>query len=105
MSNINHIAGGIVLTGIFTSFWDINVLSKTWYLITCIFFSLFPDIDHPKRRVVAKAGVMETPSWSPSPSGIKTTQDFVIVFSCGAVRLEDDCDGHVGSPRKSWSTI
>ncbi len=48
MSSINHITGGIVLTGIFTSFWDINILSKTWYLITCITFSLFPDIDHPK---------------------------------------------------------
>ncbi|MCP3660429.1 MAG: hypothetical protein GY830_09045, partial [Bacteroidetes bacterium] len=48
MSNINHITGGIVLTGIFTSFWDINILSKTWYLITCITYSLLPDIDHPK---------------------------------------------------------
>ncbi len=48
MSSINHITGGIVITGIFTSFWEINILSKSWYLITCIFFSLLPDIDHPK---------------------------------------------------------
>ncbi len=48
MSSINHITGGIVITGIFASFWDLNIISNSWYIIASIFFTLLPDIDHPK---------------------------------------------------------
>lgn len=48
MSSINHITGGIIITGIFASFWDLNIISNSWYIITSIVFSLLPDIDHPK---------------------------------------------------------
>jgi membrane-bound metal-dependent hydrolase YbcI (DUF457 family) len=48
MTSPNHIVGGIAITGISLSFWDINIFSNEAYLILCIFSSLLPDIDHTK---------------------------------------------------------
>ncbi len=50
----NHIAGGIVFTGIFASFWSVNIFAKVDYLIFSIFASLLPDIDHT-RSLIGKA--------------------------------------------------
>ncbi len=49
----NHIAGGIVFTGIFCSFWNINIFSNPWYLSLTVFSSLLPDIDH-SRSIIGK---------------------------------------------------
>jgi len=48
MTAPNHIVGGIAITGISLSFWDINIFSNSIYLTLCIFSSLLPDIDHTK---------------------------------------------------------
>jgi len=48
MTAPNHIAGGIVITGICGSFMSINILSSPWYLGVVAFASILPDIDHPK---------------------------------------------------------
>ena len=48
MTAPNHIAGGIVFTGIFTSLWNVNIFSDPYYLAATIFVSLLPDIDTPK---------------------------------------------------------
>lgn len=48
MTAPNHIVGGIAITGISLSFWDINIFSNSIYLSLCIFSSLLPDIDHTK---------------------------------------------------------
>ena len=48
MTAPNHIVGGIAITGISLSFWDINIFSNAIYLGLCIFSSLLPDIDHTK---------------------------------------------------------
>lgn len=48
MTSANHVAGGIAITGISLSFWDINLFSNSAFLATCIFASLLPDIDHTK---------------------------------------------------------
>lgn len=48
MNSPNHIIGGVAITGISLSFWDINIFSNSFYLGTCIFASLLPDIDHTK---------------------------------------------------------
>lgn len=48
MTAPNHIAGGIVFTGIFTSLWNVNIFSNPYYLAVTIFVSLLPDIDTPK---------------------------------------------------------
>lgn len=51
MTAPNHIVGGIVITGISLSFWDINIFSKSSYLSICIFSSMLPDIDHTKSLI------------------------------------------------------
>ena len=48
MTSPNHIVGGIAITGISLSFWDINIFSNSIYLGLCVFSSLLPDIDHTK---------------------------------------------------------
>lgn len=42
----NHIAGGIVFTGTFASFWNVNIFSDWKYLAITVIASLLPDIDH-----------------------------------------------------------
>lgn len=51
MTAPNHIVGGIAITGISLSFWDINIFSNPLYLSVCIFSSLLPDIDHTKSMI------------------------------------------------------
>ena len=47
----NHIAGGIVFTGIFASFFSINILSNPIAIGTTIVASILPDIDHTKSLI------------------------------------------------------
>lgn len=51
MTAPNHIVGGIAITGISLSFWDINIFSNSMFLSVCIFSSMLPDIDHPKSLI------------------------------------------------------
>jgi membrane-bound metal-dependent hydrolase YbcI (DUF457 family) len=51
MTAPNHIVGGIAITGISLSFWDINIFSNPVFLSLCIFASLLPDIDHTKSLI------------------------------------------------------
>jgi len=44
----NHVAGGIVFTGLFASFFDANIFSSIDLLVWTGFASLIPDIDHTK---------------------------------------------------------
>ena len=46
MSGVNHVAGGVVFTGIYLSMADINIFSSAAFLFFTAFFSLLPDIDH-----------------------------------------------------------
>lgn len=48
MTSINHIVGGIAITGLSLSFWDVNIFESPAYLSTAVFASLLPDIDHTK---------------------------------------------------------
>ncbi|RMF28708.1 MAG: hypothetical protein D6765_05625 [Bacteroidetes bacterium] len=48
----NHIAGGTVFTGLFSSlFFGVNILASPAHLITTAVASLLPDIDHTKSPV------------------------------------------------------
>jgi inner membrane protein len=47
----NHIAGGIVFTGIFASFFSINILSNPIAIGTTLIASILPDIDHTKSLI------------------------------------------------------
>ncbi len=48
MSGSNHIAGGIVFTGVFLSMYDINIFSSPTFIFFTGFFSLLADADHTK---------------------------------------------------------
>lgn len=54
MSGPNHVAGGLVFTGIFASFLDINIFSQIDYIIWTVFCCLLPDIDH-RKSLIGKA--------------------------------------------------
>jgi inner membrane protein len=51
MSGTNHVTGGIVFTGIFASFWNLNIFSTPSLLAFTAFFSILPDIDHLKSPI------------------------------------------------------
>jgi inner membrane protein len=51
MSGANHIVGGTVFTGIFASFWNVNVFEKPEYLFFTAFFAILPDVDHLKSPI------------------------------------------------------
>lgn len=51
MSGANHVTGGVVFTGIFASFWNVNVFEKPEYLFFTAFFAILPDVDHLKSPI------------------------------------------------------
>ncbi len=51
MTAPNHIAGGIVITGIFCSLWNVNIFSNPVYITATVIGSLIPDIDHTKSLI------------------------------------------------------
>jgi inner membrane protein len=48
MTAPNHITGGIVFTGLFCSFFSINIFANPVFIGVTILGSLLPDIDHTK---------------------------------------------------------
>ncbi|MDQ2718204.1 MAG: metal-dependent hydrolase [Bacteroidota bacterium] len=48
MSGSNHVAGGVVFTGVFLSMYDVNIFSSPSFIFFTGFFSLLPDADHTK---------------------------------------------------------
>jgi len=51
MNGTNHITGGIVFTGIFASFWDVNIFSNPWTLFFTALFAILADIDHTRSPI------------------------------------------------------
>jgi inner membrane protein len=51
MSGANHIVGGTVFTGIFASFFNVNIFEKPVYLFFTAFFAILPDVDHLKSPI------------------------------------------------------
>ncbi|WP_028298091.1 metal-dependent hydrolase [Olivibacter sitiensis] len=53
MTTPNHLAGGLVFTGICASLWNVNVFQAPAYLVITAVASLLPDIDHT-RSIIGK---------------------------------------------------
>lgn len=51
MTAPNHVAGGIVFTGLFSSLFTINIFANPIYIIITIVACLIPDIDHTKSLI------------------------------------------------------
>lgn len=48
MTAPNHVAGGIIFTGLFCSFFSINIFANPVFISITFIGSLLPDIDHTK---------------------------------------------------------
>ena len=48
MTAPNHLTGGIVFTGLFCSFFSVNIFANPIFITATLFGSLVPDIDHTK---------------------------------------------------------
>lgn len=48
MTAPNHIAGGIIFTGLFCSFFSVNIFATPLFISATLIGSLLPDIDHTK---------------------------------------------------------
>ena len=48
MTAPNHLIGGIVFTGLFCSFFSVNIFENPIFITATLFGSLLPDIDHTK---------------------------------------------------------
>lgn len=51
MQGFNHVAGGIVFTGIFASFTDVNIFESPEYFGATVLFSVLPDADHTRSLI------------------------------------------------------
>lgn len=54
MTAPNHIVGGFVFTGLFTSLFNVNIFGSPEFFVVCFVGSLLPDIDHT-RSTIGKA--------------------------------------------------
>lgn len=48
MTAPNHLAGGVIFTGLFCSFFSVNIFASPLFIAATIIGSLLPDIDHTK---------------------------------------------------------
>lgn len=51
MSALNHVTGGVVVTGLFSSLFNVNIFDSPIKIFTVVLGSLLPDIDHPKSLI------------------------------------------------------
>ena len=89
MTGTNHIAGGIVFTGIWGGILGINILSSPWYIFTCVLGALIPDMDRPGAIITRIPGLMPVSKWINVKFGHRTITHSLIAFvvSVSIVRL------------------
>ncbi len=87
MTTPNHIAGGIVITGIFCSLWNVNIFSNPVYIALTVVGSILPDIDHTK-SLIGKA-VYPLAKWLSIKFGHRTITHSLIflIFITGTAFL------------------
>lgn len=98
MSGTNHVAGGLVFTGIFASFWNVNIFSQPEYIAATAFFAILPDIDHLKSPI-GKA-FYPVAKWLDRRYGHRTITHSLTVYVPGIllVMVLESVLGQVGHP-------
>ena len=76
-------AGGIAFTGVFSSFWNLNIFEKPEYLAATVFFAVLPDVDHTKSPI-GKA-FYPLAKWIDTKYGHRTITHSLVC--CGALYL------------------
>lgn len=51
MKAFNHVAGGVVFTGLFSSMADVNIFESIQSTLTVLLFTQLPDVDHKKALI------------------------------------------------------
>lgn len=85
MSGTNHITGGVVFTGIFASFWNINIFARPELLALTGFFAILPDVDHLKSPI-GKA-FYPLAKWLDRKYGHRTITHSLLVYSAGILLI------------------
>ncbi len=80
MSGPNHVAGGIVYTGVFCSFFNVNIFSNPWYIVSTLFFALLPDIDHTKSPVGKAFAFTRLPNYLDVKYGHRTITHSIFIY-------------------------
>jgi inner membrane protein len=75
----NHIAGGIVFTATFASFWNVNIFSDWKLIFLTVFASLLPDIDHT-RSIIGKL-CFPVAKWIDRKYGHRTITHSLLFFA------------------------
>ncbi|MDY7396964.1 metal-dependent hydrolase [Aureibaculum sp. 2210JD6-5] len=84
MTAPNHLAGGIVITGIFCSLWNTNIFENPIFITATIIGSLLPDIDHTK-SIIGKC-VYPLAKWISVKYGHRTiTHSAIFLLSITAI--------------------
>ncbi|MGL1888703.1 MAG: metal-dependent hydrolase [Reichenbachiella sp.] len=84
MTGANHIVGGLVYTGIFCSFWDVNIFQRPWFIVATLAFSILPDIDHTKSPMGKAFSFTQLPQYLDRNFGHRTiTHSLLVYFSLG----------------------
>ena len=82
----NHITGGIVFTGIFCSFWNVNIFASPGLVGLTVFASLLPDIDH-SRSIIGKF-FLPVSRWLDRNYGHRTVTHSLLFFVLTAVLVK-----------------
>jgi inner membrane protein len=86
MQGYNHVAGGLVFTGIFASFHDVNVFSSEGTITAAVVASVLPDIDHT-RSLIGRAAY-PVASWLQKRFGHRTiTHSLFFLLGCVGLLL------------------
>jgi inner membrane protein len=80
MTGPNHIVGGTVFTGLFCSFWNINIFSNPWYIVVTLFCSILADIDHKKSPLGAVFSFTGLPQYLDRNYGHRTITHSLFLY-------------------------
>lgn len=81
MSGANHVTGGLVFTGVFCSFWDVNIFSSPWFIVCTLAFSALPDIDHTKSTLGKVFSFTQLPQYIDRNFGHRTITHSLLAYS------------------------
>lgn len=82
MTGKNHIVGGVAFTGVFCSFWDVNIFKNPWYVVATLFFAILPDLDHSNAPISKALAFTRLPQYLDRNYGHRTiTHSLIVYFS------------------------
>lgn len=88
MTAPNHLAGGVIFTGLFCSFFSVNIFASPLFITATIIGSLLPDIDHTKSWI--GKSVFPLAKWLSRNYGHRTITHSIFFFT-GCISTKHFC--------------